>query len=97
MVYNDSMAKKKRRKKQKTAATSRRTRLIPPGAEMPEEEDMEENESGMFLEKEDVKLIYNALKEYKPTEEEEHLHSVLVEEFKEMLVVDYDEIPPDMN
>jgi hypothetical protein len=51
----------------------------------------------MFLEKEDVQLIYNALQEYKPAEQEAHLHSVLLEEFEEILVVDYDEIPPDVN
>jgi hypothetical protein len=64
---------------------------------MPEVDEEDENESGMFLEKEDVRLIYNALKAYKPREEEENLHSVLLESFEEMLVVDYDEMPPDVN
>ena len=63
---------------------------------MPAEEDIEEHEGGMFLEKEDVQLIYNALREYKPNAKEAHLHSVLLEEFEEILVVDYDEIPPDV-
>jgi hypothetical protein len=56
---------------------------------MPEEEDMEENERGMFLEKEDVRLIYNALRAYKPREEEEVLHSTWLEMFEQTLVVDY--------
>ena len=61
-----------------------------------EDKDIEE-EGGMYLEKEDVQLIYNALSKYMPTEKEEHLHSVLLEEFEEILVVDYDEIPADVN
>jgi hypothetical protein len=35
-------------------------------------------------------LIYNALKHYKPTEDEEVLHSTLLESFEETLLVDYD-------
>ena len=63
---------------------------------MPAEEDIE-NDGGMFLEKEDMQLIYHALREYKPAEKEVHLHSMLLEEFEEILVVDYDEIPPNVN
>ena len=63
---------------------------------MPEVDEEDENESGMFLEKEDVRLIYNALKEYKPREEDENLHSVLLESFEEMLVVDYEVKLPDV-
>jgi hypothetical protein len=51
----------------------------------------------MFLDKEEVQIIYNALREYKPTEKEEHLHSVLLEEFEEILVADYNEPYPDAN
>ena len=61
------------------------------------EDEKDEYEGGMFLEKESIKLIYNALHEYKPTEDEEHLHSVLLEEFEEILVVDYNEPYPDVN
>jgi hypothetical protein len=86
----------KQKKKAKVEARIR-TRLILPGEEMPAVEDIEENEGGMFLEKEDVRLIYHALREYKPPEKEAHLHSVLLEEFEEIVVVDYDEIPPDVN
>ena len=32
-----------------------------------------------------------------PTEDEEHLHSVLLEEFEEILVVDYNEVYMDVN
>jgi hypothetical protein len=57
-----------------------------------EEKDLDEDdeeESGMYLDKEDALLIYNALKEYKPTEDEDVLHSTLFEEFEEILVVNY--------
>jgi hypothetical protein len=60
-------------------------------------EEVEEDKSGMYFEKEDVQLIYNALSAYKPTEDEEHLHSILLEEFEEILVVDYNEPYPDVN
>ncbi len=52
----------------------------------------EDSESGMFLEKEDIQLIYNALSAYNPTEREEQLHSVLLEEFEELLAVDFAEV-----
>jgi hypothetical protein len=51
----------------------------------------------MYLDKESIQIIYNALHEYKPTEGEVHLHSVLLEEFEEILVVDYNEPYPDAN
>jgi hypothetical protein len=44
----------------------------------------------MFLEKEDIKLILNALSRYKPTKKEEHLHGILLEFFEEILVRDHD-------
>jgi hypothetical protein len=34
-------------------------------------DDTERNETGFFLELADLKIIYNALKQYKPTEKEE--------------------------
>ena len=100
IVYNGSMVqtKKKKSKDKRGKAESRfRKRLILPGEGIPAEEDIAENEGGMFLEKGDVQLIYNTLREYKPVEQEAHLYSVLLEEFEEILVVDYDEIPPDVN
>ena len=69
-----------------------------PAAEIAlENEEENEDESGMYLDKESIQLIYNALSTYKPTEDEEHLLSVLLEEFEEILVVDYNEIPMDVN
>ena len=90
---------KKERAKHKRAKAEGdvRTRLILPGEEMPAEEDIDEHEGGMFLEKEDVRLLYQALRAYKPAAKEAQLHSVLLEEFEEILVVDYDEVPPDVN
>jgi hypothetical protein len=62
-----------------------------------EDNDEEFDEGGMFLDKESIQLIFNALREYKPTEDEEHLLSVLLEEVEEILVVDYKEPYPDVN
>ena len=77
------MAKKKK-------AKAPRTRLIPPGEDMPEDDEMDEDEGGVFLEKEDVQLIYNALKNYKPTTtKEDQLRDIWLEEFDMMLVVDH--------
>ena len=86
------------KQKKKTKVETRvRTRLILPGEEMPAVEDIDENEGGMFFEKQDVRLIYHALREYKPAENEAHVYSVLLEDFEEILVVDYDEIPPNVH
>jgi hypothetical protein len=86
------MAKaKKSKKKPKKTKKDMKTRLILSGEEMPEVDEKDEDEGGMFLEKEDVQIILNALNKYKPTEDEEYLHSVLLEEFEEILVVDYNE------
>ena len=49
----------------------------------------EDEEGGMHFEKEDVLLIYNALKNYKPTGKEQVLYETWLEMFEEMLVVDY--------
>ena len=92
---------KKHKKKTKKTKTAERTKiiLVPADYISSEEKDGEEefDEGGMFLEKESVQLIHNALSTYKPTEREEHLHSVLLEEFEEILVVDYNEPYPDAN
>jgi hypothetical protein len=92
--------KKKKSKKLKKAKKAVRTKItLVPADDISSEEDNDEefDEGGMFLEKEDVQLIYNALSKYKPTENEEHLHSVLLEEFEEILVVDYNEPYPGAN
>ena len=100
-MYNRSMASAKGKKKSKKAKRGMKTKItLMPDDEGASENDgngEDEEEGGMVLEKEDLKLIYNALRGYKPTEDEEHLHSVLVEEFEEVLVVDYNEPYPDAN
>jgi hypothetical protein len=57
------------------------------------EEEGGENEGGIILEKDDLQLIYKALRKYTPTKKEEHLHGILLEEFEELLEVDYIDIP----
>jgi hypothetical protein len=92
--------KKKKSKKLKKAKKAVRTKItLVPADDISSEEDNDEefDEGGMFLDKEDVQLIYNALSKYKPTEDEEHLLSVLLEEFEEILVVDYNQPYPDAN
>jgi hypothetical protein len=110
MMYNESMGKENKRKrgkkeKQKKAKQRPGTKVMfMPADDVPADEadaeDLEigdEDESGMYLEKEDLKIIYNALSKYTPTEEEEQLHDMLLEPFEEILVVDYDEPMPDVN
>jgi hypothetical protein len=47
------------------------------------------------FEKEDVTLLYRALRAYQPREEEAQRHELLVEQFEEILAVDFEllEIP----
>ncbi len=52
----------------------------------------EEATGGILLEKEDIRLIYKALRYYSPTEKEEQLHSILVESFEELLATEYIEL-----
>jgi hypothetical protein len=92
------MASTKGKKKTKKTKKGMETKIILVPADEKASEDKEnEDESGMFLDKESIQLIYNALHEYKPTEDEEHLLSVLLEEFEEILVVDYNEPYPEVN
>jgi hypothetical protein len=97
---------KKRKNQQRTGklpkAEKTQILLMPPddgSSESPyfEDEDVDDDTGGMYLHKEDIRLISNALREYKPAEKEAHLHSVLIEEFEEILVVDYGEPFPDAN
>jgi hypothetical protein len=90
---------KKLKNKKKQKKTKKGMKIIPMPATETTSENEEENEdeSGMYLDKESIQIIYNALHEYKPTESEEHLHSVLLEEFEEILVVDYNEPYPEVN
>jgi hypothetical protein len=52
----------------------------------------EEAEGGIFLTKDDIRLIYKALRFYNPTGKEAHLHGILVEEFEELLATEYIEL-----
>ena len=51
-----------------------------------------EAEGGMLLEKEDIQLIYKALRSYTPTGKEEQLYDILVESFEELLAIEYIEL-----
>jgi hypothetical protein len=52
----------------------------------------EEAEGGIFLTKDDIQLIYKALRSYTPTGKEEQLYDILVESFEEMLASEYIEL-----
>ena len=47
----------------------------------------------MVFEWEDIQLLYQALRAYQPTAEEAPLHEILLEEFEEILAVDFLEVP----
>jgi hypothetical protein len=90
--YTGSMAKAKKKKKKAKKENAIKVILSTDEETAGEEEDIDgddDYDSGMYLEKEDVQLIYKALKEYKPVGEENNLHGVLLEEFEELLVVDF--------
>lgn len=94
------MVKKGKKNKQKEQEARTRILLLDTPIGQAEAEDAYNDESGddgMFLEKQDVQLIYNALREYEPTPDEEHLHVIWLEQFEEMLVVDHGEPYPDAN
>ena len=85
------MSKQKKKKKQKKAKKSWATKVILMPNEETDQEDIDEDdeESGIYLDKDSVQIIYNALSKYKPTKDEENVYWVLHEQFEEMLVVDY--------
>ncbi len=58
-----------------------------------EDSNREEAAGGIFLTKEDIRLIYKALRYYPPMEKEAHLHGILVESFEELLATEYIELP----
>ena len=73
--------------------------LMPPDdnsaeSELFEDEAWDEETGGIYLHKEDVRFIYNALQAYTPTGDEKNVHGVLMEEFEELLVVEYGEKLP---
>src|SRR5438270_819981 len=96
---NNGTGQKTQEKTRKNKKIEQTKIILVPADDMSSEEDREEefDESGMYLDKESIQLICNALHEYKPTEDEKHLLSVLLEEFEEILVVDYKEPYPDIN
>jgi hypothetical protein len=69
--YICDMAKQKKKKGKKKGKKKDAIKVILMNdVNTAEEEDLDEDdeeESGMYLDKEDVLLIYNALREYKPT------------------------------
>ena len=88
------MAEQKKKKLKKKANKKNTTKIIlSTDEERDEEEDLDEDEEdagGIYLGKEDVLVLYKALKHYKPgTDEEEMTHEMLVEQFEEILIVDY--------
>ena len=82
---------KQQKKKKKKVNKKNATKIIPMtgGTEEENIDEEDEDESGIYMEKEDVMIIYNALKQYSPTQKEKQRFALLVEEFEEMLVVDY--------
>jgi hypothetical protein len=72
----------------------KKTPLCPSPAQQRGGEDSkgEEAEGGILLVKEDIQLIYKALRSYTPTEKEEQLYDILVESFEELLATEYIEL-----
>jgi hypothetical protein len=86
------MAEQKKKNLKIKADKKNTTKLILSTDEETEEDiDEEEDDAGgIYLEKEDVLVLYKALKNYKPAgEDEEMTHEMLVEQFEEILIVDY--------
>ena len=82
------MAEQKKKKLKNKADKKNTTKVILSTDEEIDEE--EDDAGGIYLEKEDVLVLYKALKHYKPgTDDEEMTHEMLLEQFEEILVVDY--------
>jgi hypothetical protein len=90
------MEEQKEKKLKNKADKKQATKVILSTDEDTEEDIEEEDESGgIYLEKEDVLVIYKALKNYKPgSDDEEMVYELLVEQFEEILIVDYSESTP---
>ena len=76
------------RTKQKNTSLSR----LPSQQRGGEDSNSDEAAGGIFLDKDDIRLIYKALRYYPPTEKEAHLHGILVEPFEELLTTEYIEL-----
>jgi hypothetical protein len=82
------MAEQKKKKLKNKADKKNAVKIIPMTDEVTDEED--QDEGGMYLEKEEMLLIYKALKNYKPVNEDEEMtYEMLIEQIEETLVVDY--------
>jgi hypothetical protein len=77
-----------------TLAKQKKTPLSPTPSQQRggEDSNSEEAEGRIFLTKDDIRLIYKALRYYSPTEKEAHLHGILVESFEELLATEYIEL-----
>jgi hypothetical protein len=88
-----SLQMKKKKKKKKKSDKKSSTRIILSTDEEAEDAqnlDLDDGAGGIYLEKDDVLVIYKALKNYKPgTDDEEMVSEMLVEQFEEILIVDY--------
>jgi hypothetical protein len=62
--------------------------FLPPDEQSIADEDTDV-ERGVYLEQEDILVLYKALRYYQPAEKDEHRHSLLLEEFEEMLAADF--------
>jgi hypothetical protein len=83
---NCVIAEEEKEAKNKRAENKNHT----PGEDMTGEDSDDEVEGGMYLEKEDMLVIYKALKNYKPVnDDEEMVYEMLLEQCEESLVVDY--------
>jgi hypothetical protein len=87
------MSKQKKQKKKAKKKNAIKVILSTDEETAADEEDIddeEDDQSGMYLEKEDMLLIYKALKNYQPVNDDEEItHELLVEQFEEILIVDY--------
>ena len=87
------MAEQKKKKLKNIADKKNTTKLILSTDEETDDEDIDEEDEdagGIYLEKEDVLVLYKALKNYKPVnDDEEMVYEMLVEQFEEILIVDY--------
>ena len=82
------MAEQKKKKLKNKADKKNTTKVILSTDEEIDEE--EDDAGGIYLEKEDVLVLYKALKHYKPVNDDEEMtHEMLVEQFEEILIVDY--------
>jgi hypothetical protein len=95
-LYTGSVSlqvRKKKKKKKKKAKKQNAIKVFLSTDEQAEDAqnlDRDDDGGGIYLEKEDVLLIYNALKNYKPgTVDEEMTSEMLTEQFEEILIVDY--------